>query len=61
MAQLLSFFAWMEQVNAHITRLSGLTADDIDDFDYLPRYNAGRSANATARLALRNAGWRDKA
>ena len=51
-----SFGAWMKDVDAAVVASVGLSAADLDDYCYADAYDAGASAKATARRAVRAAG-----
>lgn len=52
----MSFDRWMANVNAVLEAAVGLSADDIDDYDYQDEWAAGVSPGRAARNALENAG-----
>lgn len=46
---------WKRQVNNHVHALSGLDADDLDDWDYQTAYIQGVAPSVAAKRAVRNA------
>lgn len=55
-AQQAKFDKWMEKVNVQIASMSGLSADDIEDYGYWDAWDDGISPKSAARDALENAG-----
>ena len=51
-----TFEQWFSQVNAEISRKTGLTTDDLPDMCYLEMYEDGLTAPRAARKAIKNAG-----
>jgi hypothetical protein len=48
---------WKAAVNQQIIAISGVSADDIDDFCYRDAYDAGQGFREVAIEALENAGF----
>lgn len=51
----LTFQEWKRDVNRELARTSGLTADDLPDFDYYNAWADGESAADAAREVLEEA------
>ena len=51
-----SFEGWMRDVDAAVGAMAGMSYQDLDDYCYADAYEAGASAKATARRAVRAAG-----
>jgi len=49
------FKIWMQQVDAHLEKMCGMTSDDMPDYCYPDAFNQGRTSLATARAAYRRA------
>ena len=49
------FKIWMQQVDAHLEKMGGVTSDDLPDYCYRDAFNQGRTSLATARAAYRRA------
>ncbi len=44
----LTFDQWKQEVDAWISRIMGLTSDDLPDWDYWKAWDSGMSARAAA-------------
>jgi len=49
-----AFRVWMGKVDAQLTRLCGLTSNDLPDINYRDLFCDGCSAKTTAHRAYRN-------
>ena len=49
-----SFEQWKNEVNVWCEHLTGLSADDIDDWCYADDYNEGLAPKTSARRAIKN-------
>lgn len=52
-----AFKGWMDEVNAAMDDIAGVTSDDIEDYAYRDAYDDDLSARSAAKRALRNAGF----
>lgn len=53
----LTFDEWMKRVDAHVSRICGLSYSDLPDIAYRDMYDDGASPKEAAQEALAEAGW----
>jgi hypothetical protein len=53
----MDFDTWKKEVEVEMIKMSGLSPDDIEDFDYWSEWKANSAPDMTAMEALENAGW----
>jgi hypothetical protein len=53
----LDYDLWYAEVSRIVEDLTGLSADDLADWDYWDSWEAGTTAATAAREALLNSGW----
>ena len=49
------FKVWMQQVDAHLEKMCGMTSDDLPDYRYRDAFDQGCTSLVTARAAYRRA------
>ena len=49
------FKIWMQQVDAHLEKMGGVTSDDLPDYCYRDAFDRGTSSTTAAKAAYRRA------
>lgn len=52
-----AFASWWNRTNSVCFRLSGLTLDDLADYDFAGAFSSGETPEDTARAVLEAEGW----